>query len=150
MSTTTTVRKGAGRKAAQAKTTRAAQRPCYYKGKGSSRPYCEGIATVKVGRFLLCDSCNSLRSTVGKGEPVKRVSPAATTGTRPKARGRVKATAAKSSEPTITRNVAHREYRRARKALAGSGGESYRKAAAKALGVTDTAFTAAFYAKATS
>lgn len=45
----------------------------------------------------------------------------------------------------LTRNQAHAAYRKQRTLLHGAGPEAYRKAAAKALGVTDAAFETAFF-----
>ena len=54
----------------------------------------------------------------------------------------------KGWEVAITRNQAHVAYRKQRTLLHGAGPEAYRKAAAKALGISDEAFLAAFYAEA--
>ncbi|MEO8185631.1 MAG: hypothetical protein ABI895_43055 [Deltaproteobacteria bacterium] len=48
----------------------------------------------------------------------------------------------------ITRNQAHVAYRKQRTLLHGAGPEAYRKAAAKALDISDEVFLAAFYAEA--
>jgi hypothetical protein len=45
----------------------------------------------------------------------------------------------------LTHNAAHVAYRAQRTLLHGAGPEAYRKAAAKALGITDAAFEIAFY-----
>lgn len=58
--------------------------------------------------------------------------------------------AAEPTEEALTHSQAHVAYRKQRVLLAGAGPEAYRKAAAKALGITDAAFEAAFFtAKAT-
>jgi len=55
-----------------------------------------------------------------------------------------------ATEEALTHGQAHVAYRKQRVLLAGAGPEAYRKAAAKALGITDAAFEAAFFtAKAT-
>lgn len=57
---------------------------------------------------------------------------------------------AKPTEEALTHGQAHGAYRKQRVLLTGAGPEAYRKAAAKALGITDAAFEAAFFtAKAT-
>jgi hypothetical protein len=45
----------------------------------------------------------------------------------------------------LAHSAAHIAYRKQRTLLHGAGPEAYRKAAAKALGITDAAFEAAFY-----
>ena len=45
----------------------------------------------------------------------------------------------------LTHSAAHAVYRKQRTALHGAGPKAYRKAAAKALGITDAAFLIAFY-----
>ena len=52
----------------------------------------------------------------------------------------------KGWQVALTRNQAHVAYRKQRTLLHGAAPEAYRKAAAKALGVEDEVFLAAFYA----
>ena len=54
----------------------------------------------------------------------------------------------KGWQVALTRNQAHVAYRKQRALLHGAGPEAYRKAAAKALGIEDDVFLAAFYAEA--
>ena len=54
----------------------------------------------------------------------------------------------KGWQAAITHSQAHVAYRKQRTLLHGAGPEAYRKAAAKALGIEDDVFLAAFYAEA--
>ncbi|MHB8188345.1 MAG: hypothetical protein ACYDDU_20215 [Dermatophilaceae bacterium] len=90
-------------------------------------------------------------ATPAKAKPVTKK--AAT----PKAAKPAKAATPKAAKPiftkkgwevAITRNQAHVAYRKQRALLHGAGPEAYRKAAAKALGIEDDVFLAAFYAEA--
>jgi hypothetical protein len=51
--------------------TPAAALRCYYADQPTARPDCRLTATARVGRTPLCPSCLVLRSTLGKGEPVR-------------------------------------------------------------------------------
>ncbi len=42
---------------------------CYYADDPARRPQCTLTATVQIGAVALCASCNSARSTLGKGQP---------------------------------------------------------------------------------
>ena len=42
--------------------------PCYYAGDPTRRPACTLTATVRLGAVALCASCNTTRSTLGKGQ----------------------------------------------------------------------------------
>lgn len=42
---------------------------CHYAADPSSRPHCALTATVRFGTLALCGSCNSRRSSIGKGQP---------------------------------------------------------------------------------
>jgi len=44
-------------------------RLCYYAGDPTRRPRCTLTATVQLGAIMLCASCNTTRSTLGKGQP---------------------------------------------------------------------------------
>jgi hypothetical protein len=44
------------------------QRLCYYAGDPVRRPRCTLTATVRLGAIMLCASCNTARSTMGKGQ----------------------------------------------------------------------------------
>ena len=41
---------------------------CYYADDPTRRPACTLTATVRLGAVALCPSCNSTRSTLGKGQ----------------------------------------------------------------------------------
>jgi len=41
---------------------------CYYAGDPSRRPGCTLTASVRLGAVALCPSCNTTRSTLGKGQ----------------------------------------------------------------------------------
>ena len=43
-------------------------RPCYYADDPARRPACTLTATIQLGTVVLCPSCNTARSTVGKGQ----------------------------------------------------------------------------------
>jgi hypothetical protein len=42
---------------------------CHYAADPAGRPGCQVTAVVRRGTVPLCDSCDALRSTVGKGQP---------------------------------------------------------------------------------
>jgi hypothetical protein len=42
---------------------------CHYAGDPAARPACTLTATVRIGAVALCASCNTARSTLGKGQP---------------------------------------------------------------------------------
>jgi hypothetical protein len=42
---------------------------CHYAADPASRPGCQVTAVVRRGTIPLCASCDTLRSTVGKGDP---------------------------------------------------------------------------------
>ena len=42
---------------------------CYYAADPARRPRCTLAATVRLGAIMLCSSCNTARSTLGKGQP---------------------------------------------------------------------------------
>jgi len=44
------------------------QRPCHYADDPTGRPRCTLTATVRLGAIMLCASCNTARSTLGKGQ----------------------------------------------------------------------------------
>ncbi len=45
---------------------------CYYADDPARRPRCTLIATIQLGAVALCASCNTARSTLGKGQaPVR-------------------------------------------------------------------------------
>jgi hypothetical protein len=44
------------------------QRLCHYADDPTGRPRCTLTATVRLGTILLCASCNTARSTLGKGQ----------------------------------------------------------------------------------
>lgn len=41
---------------------------CHYADKPASRPRCTLTATIRYGTLALCPSCNTRRSTIGKGQ----------------------------------------------------------------------------------
>ena len=41
---------------------------CYYAADPATRPHCTLTATVQLGAVMLCASCNTRRSTLGKGQ----------------------------------------------------------------------------------
>ena len=41
---------------------------CYYAGDPAHRPVCTLTATIRLGAIALCPSCNTARSTLGKGQ----------------------------------------------------------------------------------
>jgi hypothetical protein len=41
---------------------------CYYAGDPARRPACTLTASVRLGAVALCASCNTTRSTLGKGQ----------------------------------------------------------------------------------
>ena len=41
---------------------------CYYADDPARRPRCTLTATVQLGAITLCSSCNTARSTLGKGQ----------------------------------------------------------------------------------
>ena len=43
-------------------------RLCHYAGDPARRPRCTAAATVQLGAIMLCSSCNTARSTLGKGQ----------------------------------------------------------------------------------
>ena len=43
-------------------------RLCYYAVEPARRPRCTLIATIRLGAVALCASCNTARSTLGKGQ----------------------------------------------------------------------------------
>ena len=43
-------------------------RLCHYAGDPTRRPRCTAAATVQLGAIMLCSSCNTARSTLGKGQ----------------------------------------------------------------------------------
>lgn len=47
---------------------------CYYAHQPGARPDCRLGATARVGRTPLCSSCLARRSTLGKGQRVRRLS----------------------------------------------------------------------------
>ena len=44
-------------------------RLCHYADDPARRPRCTLTATVQLGAIMLCSSCNTARSTLGKGQP---------------------------------------------------------------------------------
>jgi hypothetical protein len=44
--------------------------PCHYIDDPARRPRCTLTATIQIGAVALCASCNTARSTLGKGQPV--------------------------------------------------------------------------------
>lgn len=44
---------------------------CHYAGDPVARPYRTLIAVVRYGQIALCQSCQSQRSTLGKGHPAE-------------------------------------------------------------------------------
>jgi len=62
-------------------TTRNRQRPvdtavaCYYADDPASRPRCTLTATVAFGTIALCPSCQARRSSLGKGQPPRPLTP---------------------------------------------------------------------------
>ena len=42
--------------------------PCYYAADPARRPRCTLTATIQLGAVALCASCNTARSTLGKGQ----------------------------------------------------------------------------------
>jgi hypothetical protein len=46
---------------------------CYYAADPKTRPDCQLTATVRVGTIALCSACAELRSTLGKGQPIRRL-----------------------------------------------------------------------------
>ena len=46
---------------------------CHYAPDPKSRPGCQLTATVRVGSIPLCSACAELRSTLGKGQPTRRL-----------------------------------------------------------------------------
>jgi hypothetical protein len=83
------------------------------------------------------------RAAAKKAAAPKPVTKKATTA--PKAAKDEPWTKLSTFKEPLTHSQAHVAYRRARTALHGAGPEAYRKAAAKALGITDAAFLIAFY-----
>jgi hypothetical protein len=49
---------------------------CHHAGDAHLRPHCQGLATVAYGSIALCDTCNRMRSAVGR-EHVARPLPGA-------------------------------------------------------------------------
>ena len=47
--------------------------PCHYAADPASRPGCQITAVVRHGSIPLCASCDTLRSTIGKGQPGKPI-----------------------------------------------------------------------------
>ena len=43
-------------------------RACYYADDPALRPHCTLTATIRLGNVVLCASCNTARSTLGKGQ----------------------------------------------------------------------------------
>ena len=43
-------------------------RACYYADDPARRPACTLTATIRLGTVVLCPSCNTRRSTLGKGQ----------------------------------------------------------------------------------
>jgi hypothetical protein len=43
-------------------------RLCHYADDPARRPRCTAAATVQLGAIMLCSSCNTARSTLGKGQ----------------------------------------------------------------------------------
>jgi hypothetical protein len=41
---------------------------CHYADDPATRPQCTLTATIQLGAVMLCESCNALRSTLGKGQ----------------------------------------------------------------------------------
>jgi len=41
---------------------------CYYADDPARRPRCTLTATIQLGAIMLCPSCNTARSTLGKGQ----------------------------------------------------------------------------------
>ena len=93
---------------------------------------------------------NAAKAAAGR-KPTKSGDPradraAATKTAAPKAAKDAEAwTKLSTCKESPTRNQALAAYRKQRTALHGAGPEAYRKAAAKALGITDAAFEIAFY-----
>ena len=62
-------------------TTRNRQRPvdtavaCHYADNPASRPHCTLTATVAFGTIALCPSCQTRRSSLGKGQPARPLPP---------------------------------------------------------------------------
>ena len=52
--------------------------PCYYAGDPAHRPHCTLTATIRLGNVVLCPSCNTARSTLGKGQTPVPLPPAPT------------------------------------------------------------------------
>ncbi len=46
---------------------------CYYAADPKTRPGRQLTATVRVGPIALCSACTELRSTLGKGQPTRRL-----------------------------------------------------------------------------
>ena len=53
-------------------------RACYYAGDPAGRPACTLTATIRLGNVVLCASCNTARSTLGKGQTAVPLPPAPT------------------------------------------------------------------------
>lgn len=104
------------------------------------------MTTVPRGAGRKAHAEKTARHAQRDVQPKGATTPAKPTTKAPATAAKRASKKAPSPEP-LTRAKADGAYRKARRDLAGAGPEAYRKAAAKALGVTDAVFLVAYRAK---